>query len=44
MAEYPRFLIPRCEHGAPDCCGTVWPLAREGNAELVDFWCNDAMP
>jgi hypothetical protein len=40
VRESPPFLIPHSEHGDPECCGTIWPLAREGNAELVDFWCN----
>jgi hypothetical protein len=36
--EYPPFLIPHSDHGAPRCSGLLFPVTRDGRA---DFICND---
>jgi hypothetical protein len=28
------------DHGDPECCGTIWPVPREGE-DVVDFCCNE---
>jgi hypothetical protein len=34
-------ILPHQSFGDPDCCGTLWPLARESDPGVADIICNE---